>query len=123
MAKKEIDFGKLALPGKPIVVKKDDTENMVEQAVQTIHASAAATAPSPTPPVVVQTLIAEPEVLTNEVKKISLDLPVEIYKHVKMHTFTRTITMREYMLELIYEDMRRRGALWFVFLNKYYLCF
>ena len=111
MAKKEIDFGKLALPGKPIVVKKDDTENMVEQAVQTIHASAAATAPSPTPPVVVQTLIAEPEVLTNEVKKISLDLPVEIYKHVKMHTFTRTITMREYMLELIYEDMRRRGAL------------
>lgn len=111
MAKKEIDFGKLALPGKPIVVKKDDTENMVEQAVQTIHASAAATAPSPTPPVVEQTLIAEPEVLTNEVKKISLDLPVEIYKHVKMHTFTRTITMREYMLELIYEDMRRRGAL------------
>lgn len=110
MAKKEIDFTKLALPGKPIIVKKDDTEKMVEQAVQTIHA-AAATATSPTPPVAAQTLIAEPEVVTNEVKKISLDLPVEIYKHVKMHTFTRTITMREYMLELIYEDMRRRGAL------------
>ena len=111
MAKKEIDFGKLALPGKPIVVKKDDTENMVEQAVQTIHASATATAHSPTPPVAVQTLVAEPEVLSNEVQKISLDLPIEVYKHVKMHTFTRTITMREYMLELIYEDMRRRGAM------------
>ena len=107
MAKKEIDFGKLALPGKPIVVKKDDSENIVEKAVQTIHATASA----PTPPVVTQTLVAEPEVLANEVKKISLDLPVEVYKHVKMHTFTRTITMREYMLELIYEDMRRRGAM------------
>ena len=106
MAKKEIDFGKLALPGKPIVVKKDDSENMVEKAIQTIHAAA-----SPTPPAVAQTMVAEPEVVTNEVKKISLDLPVEVYKHVKMHTFTRTITMREYMLELIYDDMRRRGAM------------
>lgn len=104
MAKKEIDFGKLALPGKPIVVKKDDSENMVEKAIQTIHAATA-------PAVAAQTLIEEPEVITNEVKKISLDLPVEVYKHVKMHTFTRTITMREYMLELIYEDMRRRGAM------------
>ena len=104
MAKKEIDFGKLALPGKPIVVKKDDSENMVEKAIQTIHSPAASIAAA-------QTLIAEPEVVTNEVKKISLDLPVEVYKHVKMHTFTRTITMREYMLELIYEDMRKRGAM------------
>jgi hypothetical protein len=104
MAKKEIDFGKLALPGKPIVVKKDDSENMVEKAIQTIHAAAS-------PPAAAQTLMVEPEVVTNEVKKISLDLPVEVYKHVKMHTFTRTITMREYMLELIYEDMRRRGAM------------
>ena len=103
MAKKEIDFGKLALPGKPIVVKKDDSENMVEKAIQTIHAAAS--------PAAAQTLMVEPEVVTNEVKKISLDLPVEVYKHVKMHTFTRTITMREYMLELIYEDMRRRGAM------------
>ncbi len=107
MAKKEIDFGKLALPGKPIIVKKDDSENMVEKAIQTIHAASS----SPTPSVETQTWVAEPEVLTNDVKKISLDLPVEVYKHVKMHTFTRTITMREYMLELIYEDMRRRGAI------------
>ena len=111
MAKKEIDFGKLALPGKPIVVKKDDTETLVEQAVQTIHAAAAVPSPTPQVAATIQTLIAEPEVVTNEVKKISLDLPVEVYKHVKMHTFTRTITMREYMLELIYEDMRRRGAM------------
>ncbi len=111
MAKKEIDFGKLALPTKPSVVKKDDTETLVEQAVQTIHASVI---PSPTPQVAttIQTIVAEPEVVaTNDVKKISLDLPVEVYKHVKIHTFTRTITMREYMLELIYEDMRRRGAM------------
>lgn len=107
MAKKEIDFGKLALPGKPIIVKKDDSENMVEKAIQTIHA---ASSPTPTA-TAAQTLMAEPEVMTNEVKKISLDLPVEVYKHVKIHTFTRTITMREYMLELIYEDMRKRGAM------------
>lgn len=106
MAKKEIDFGKLALPGKPIVVKKDDSENIVEKAIQTIHATTATASA-----IAAQTLIEEPEVVTNEVKKISLDLPVEVYKHVKMHTFTRTITMREYMLELIYEDMRRRGAM------------
>ncbi|MBL7816569.1 MAG: hypothetical protein JNL70_16230 [Saprospiraceae bacterium] len=104
MAKKEIDFGKLALPTKPSVIKKEEANQIVEKAVETIHAS-------PTPSVV-QAIVAEPEpVVTNEVKKISLDLPVEVYKHVKMHTFTRTITMREYMLELIYEDMKRRGAM------------
>ena len=111
MAKKEIDFGKLSLPNKPVLVKKDETENIVEQAVQTIHQGAtAAAAPAPTPPPVAA-IIAEEPTPTNEVKKISLDLPVEVYKHVKMHTFTRTITMREYMLELIYEDMKRRGAI------------
>jgi hypothetical protein len=113
MAKKEIDFGKLTLPNKPLVVKKDETENIVEQAVQTIHSgTTAAAAPAPTPPPVASIIAEEPTPMpTNEVKKISLDLPVEVYKHVKMHTFTRTITMREYMLELIYEDMKRRGAM------------
>lgn len=112
MAKKEIDFGKLTLPNKPLIVKKDETENIVEQAVQTIHSGTTAAAPAPTPPPVASFIAEEPTPIpTNEVKKISLDLPVEVYKHVKMHTFTRTITMREYMLELIYEDMKRRGAM------------
>ena len=107
MAKKEIDFGKLTLPTKPVVVKKEEAENIVEQAVQTIHSSATMEAPTMQS---VAFVVAEEPTPTNEVKKISLDLPVEVYKHVKMHTFTRTITMREYMLELIYEDMKRRGV-------------
>lgn len=111
MAKKEIDFGKLTLPTKPLIVRKDETENIVEQAVQTIHSGATvAAAPAPTPSPVAS-IISEEPTPANEVKKISLDLPVEVYKHVKMHTFTRTITMREYMLELIYEDMKRRGVM------------
>jgi hypothetical protein len=100
MAKKELDFGKLALPAKPHIVKKEETSSAVEKAVETIH----------TPPPSVVT-IPDPPTPSDEVKKVSLDLPVDMYTYVKMHTFTRRITMREYMLELISEDMKKRGAL------------
>lgn len=97
MAKKELDFGKLALPTKPDVVKKEDTPSIVEKAVETIHTP---------PPSVIATLPP-----SEEIKKVSLDLPVDMYTFVKMHTFTRRITMREYMLDLITEDMKKKGAL------------
>ena len=35
MAKKELDFGKLALPTKPDVVKKEEAPSAVEKAVET----------------------------------------------------------------------------------------
>lgn len=100
MAKKELDFGKLALPTKPDVVKKEETPSLVEKAIKTIH----------TPPPSVIATIETPSA-AEEIKKVSLDLPVDVYTFVKMHTFTRRITMREYMLELITEDMKRKGAL------------
>ena len=97
MAKKELDFGKLALPTKPDVVKKEEAPSAVEKAVETIHSPALSVIITPTP--------------SEEIKKVSLDLPVDMYTFVKMHTFTRRITMREYMLELITEDMKKKGAL------------
>jgi hypothetical protein len=117
MAKKELNFGKLALPEKPVVVKKENTETVVEKAVETIHPTTVATlppvapvaaviAPTPTPSVPV----TETEVFdTPRLKKVSLDLPAEMYQFIKLHTFKRMITMREYMLELIHEDMKRKG--------------
>ena len=100
MAKKELNFNKLSLPEKPVVVKKEAEIQQTEKAVETIH-----TAPAPTPSV------TEPEKPIDEIKKISLDLPGDVYTFIKMHTFKRRITMREYLLELIYEDINKKGGL------------
>ena len=94
MAKKDLDFGKLTLPQKPIVVKQDDVLQQAEKAVETIHVN-----PS----------FMATEKPVEEVKKISLDLPVDVYTYIKMHTFKRRITMREYLLDIIHQDMKRNG--------------
>jgi hypothetical protein len=129
---KNLDFGKLVLPPKPeVIVKKAEVatpESAVEKAVETIHNSApkkelasppaketkkeAAAKPAPLAApkdAPRQAPIAESAIPTEEIKKISLDLPMNVYKTMKIHTFSRAMTMKDYILDLITEDMRKKG--------------
>ena len=115
MAKKDLNFDKLTLPKKPSLVKKGETENSVEKAVETIHNVVVPTPPTTTSNPSVSAASApvsaatEPE-MDLRLRKVSFDVPLDMYQFVKLTTIARTITMREYMVELIQEDMARRGG-------------
>lgn len=56
-----------------------------------------------------QTIVAE--IADDEampVKKISMDLPLDVYKYLKMNAFDRATTMKDYVLRLIEADMAKR---------------
>jgi hypothetical protein len=135
MAKKELNFGKLGLPTKATIVKKDDEkEPLIEKAIEKIHGDAqkgrvvieAAVPPTvaetPTPiaqPVVVAPSVAPAAKIAKvavqaieldemmPVKKISMDLPLDVYKYLKINSFEQAVTMKDYVLRLIEADMKR----------------
>ena len=109
MAKKELNFDKLTLPKKPNIVKKGETENSVEQAVETIHNVVDPTPPTPTNNPSVPAAVSTTET-DLRLRKISIDIPLDMYQFIKLHTLARTITMREYMIELVQEDIAKRGG-------------
>lgn len=52
-------------------------------------------------------LPAEP---SGDVRKISLDLPTEWFKAIKFHCVEHDITMREFLMDVISRDLKKRGA-------------
>lgn len=97
MAKEKFNMGNLGLPAKPVVVKSPSTETrpVVERAVEAIHRPKQAEAPPPPP-------APEPASL----RKISLDLPVDVFKFIKLYCVEHDITMRTYLMEIIERDMQ-----------------
>jgi hypothetical protein len=132
MAKKALDFGKLVLPQKSSIVKKEEAgQPIIEQAIEKIHrevvkpapvvtaaTQAATVAPSAQKVVTKNTPVAKPtrktaivEISDDEatpVKKISMDLPLDVYKYLKINAFDRATTMKDYVLRLIEADMAKR---------------
>jgi hypothetical protein len=131
MAKKELNFGKLGLPQKATIIKKEEeTTPNIEKAIEKIHGETqkgrvvvetpppapVAKAVTPPPPSVVKPVAksaAKTEVQAIEldemmpVKKISMDLPLDVYKYLKINSFDRAMTMKDYVLRLIEADMKR----------------
>ena len=128
MAKKELNFGKLSLPTKAVIIKKEeDAAPMIEQAIEKIHGekivpttttepvvAAAPTVAKVEEPVAdfsKKTVAKKAEVIEFEemtpVKKISMDLPLDVYKYLKINSFDRAMTMKDYVLRLIEADMKR----------------
>ncbi len=111
MAKKELNFGKLVLPTKTNVVKQvEATEPLIEKAVEMIHREAAKNTAS-VPTTIASARTAAP---TNKlsmdlddiaaVKKISMDLPLDLYKYLKTVSFQQGTTMKEYVVQLLEAD-------------------
>ncbi len=138
MAKKELNFGKLGLPQKATIVKKDaEKEPLIEKAIEKIHGDAqkgrvvvetplapevVVEATPIAPPVVLATTLAPAEKAAKvavkaieldemmPVKKISMDLPLDVYKYLKINSFDQAITMKDYVLRLIEADMKKVKA-------------
>lgn len=137
MAKKELNFGKLGLPPKATIIKKDEEKDpLIEQAIEKIHGTKETKAEEISPqPIVEKTIVSSPmpktkpleqaqkakakAVVTNPtptieleemmpVKKVSMDLPLDVYKYLKMNAFGEAITMKDYVLRLIEADMKKK---------------
>ncbi len=89
-------MGNLSLPTKPTVVKTEDSHDMTERAVETIHRQ---------PPVRQE----EVKAAVMATKKISFDLPTDKYRFIKLYCLDKDITMREYFMDLIEADYKKRG--------------
>lgn len=123
---KNLDFSKLALPSKPEVVAKPaipvvPTEDL-DKAIERIHPAPTETAqkepdtpkenkkmPANDSPkktgVPVETSIHSGDMPATILKKISLDVPLEVYKAMKLNAVAKDITMRDYITGLIRKDL------------------
>lgn len=79
MSKKELDLQKLNLAKKPI-----STQDSLEKAVKSIHDS------------------AKPKERT---KRVTIDLPISLYKKIRSKTIEDEITLKDYFLRLSSKDL------------------
>jgi hypothetical protein len=95
-----------------VELKKSEPNALVtEQLVNAIHNEpepepepvAVAVVPEPTP-VPTPEPVPEPVI---ETKRITLDIPVDLYRDLKMNVFDKSITLRRYLLDLIAKDLGR----------------
>ena len=92
MKKDKFDITNLGLPTKsPMVKPVADTQTIMAKAVESIHK-----VEEVTPSVAI------------EVKKVSMDLPVDLYKAVKYYSVEAGISMKDYIASLIRQDMETR---------------
>lgn len=57
---------------------------------------------------IVEKLHREPEVeqiATHDMKRITLDVPIDLYKGMKMKVFDNGITLKRYILDLVAKDL------------------
>lgn len=95
MKKDKFDMSNLGLPAKPqIIAPLSSTQAILERAVEDIH--------NPTP------LKETTPKLSGEIKKVSMDLPMEMYKAVKFYSVESGISMKDYIAQLIDADMQSR---------------
>ena len=104
MAEKEKNLGlknTMRLAPKVEFKKSETNPQITEQMANAIHNEVE---PTP-PPVVAPTVTDTPPPV--ETKRITLDIPVDIYRDLKMAVFDRSITLRRYLLDLISKDLGR----------------
>ncbi len=95
MKKDKFDISNLGLPAKPqIVAPSSNTQAILERAVEDIHNPVPQKETTPK--------------LSGEVKKVSMDLPLEMYKAVKFYSVESGISMKDYIAQLIDADMQTR---------------
>ena len=95
MKKDKFDMTNLGLPTKPQMMKPaTNTQTILAKAVESIHK--------------VEEPVVRAPVL--EVKKVSMDLPVDLYKAVKFYSVEVGISMKDYIAFLIRQDMATRNG-------------
>jgi hypothetical protein len=109
MKKDKFDMSNLGLPSKPQIVAPsgNNTQTILAKAVEDIHKS-----PEPEPVAIVVEAEPTPEPVKSpvDIKKVSMDLPMDLYKAVKFYSFESGISMKDYIAQLIKADMDTRKA-------------
>lgn len=102
MSKNKFDMSNLGLPTKPKVIKPEkDTQTILEKAVEDIH--------KPVEEKITPSLMQSPqEKITPLIKKMSMDLPFEIYKELKVYAAVSGENMKDYVVRLIEQDRPNR---------------
>jgi hypothetical protein len=101
MKKDKFDMANLGLPSKPQIVAPttSNTQTILAKAVEQIHKSPEPVEPTP-----------EPVKTAADIKKVSMDLPMEMYKAVKFYSVESGVSMKDYIARLIKADMETRKA-------------
>lgn len=90
---------KIALP------KNEPNVEATDRMVQQLHAEEIIVPPTP----IVQTIveIPQPESVAPvmESRRITLDVPLDLYKQMKRRVFDDGVTLKKYILELVREDL------------------
>lgn len=102
MSKEKFNMGNLGLPAKPQVIKpSNDTQTILNKAVEDIHK-----------PIEPKESIKQPEAKSKkkvaQIKKISMDLPFDIYKELKVYAALSGENMKDYLVRLIEQDKKNR---------------
>jgi hypothetical protein len=107
MKKDKFDMSNLGLPSKPQIIAPlgNNTQTILAKAVEDIHKS-----PEPVAIVVQTEPTPEPVKSTIDIKKVSMDLPLDLYKAVKYYSLESGVSMKDYIAQLIKADMDTRKA-------------
>ena len=118
MADKKLGLKETMKLAPKVILKKNEPDmETAERIVEKLHRDAEAMGiievaePTPTPPPpppatpVVAAIIEEPTEPLVESKRITLDVPLDLYSEMKMTVFKRGITLRKYVLEVVAKDL------------------
>ena len=86
MSKKELDLQKLDLGNKKVVKRDTFTQDSMETAVKSIHS---------------------PTKSKERSKRVTIDLPVSLYKRIRNKTVEEEITLKDYFTSLSEKDMEK----------------
>ena len=86
MSKKELDLQKLDLGNKKGIRRHNLTQDSMETAVNSIHS---------------------PVKSQERTKRVTIDLPVSLYKRIRNKTIEEEITLKDYFMSLSEEDLEK----------------
>ena len=120
MADKKLGLKETMKLAPKVILKKNEPDmETAERIVEKLHREVAVVqvvevvevvepTPPPPPPVVVPIVEEATESLPLvESKRITLDVPIDLYSEMKMTVFRRGITLRKYVLEVVAKDLSK----------------
>ena len=117
MADKKLGLKETMKLAPKVILKKNEPDmETAERIVEKLHRDAEAIGvvevaeptpipPTPLPPPVVAAVVEEPTEPLVASKRITLDVPLDLYSEMKMTVFKRGITLRKYVLEVVAKDL------------------
>jgi hypothetical protein len=107
MADKKLGLKETMKLAPKVVLKKNEPDlQTTEQIVERLHREVIEPVKTQQPTVaIVETPVEEPVETLVESKRITLDVPLDLYSAMKMTVFSRGITLRKYVLEVVAKDL------------------